>query len=62
MQLPSGFPVKIEIPIFHVINARITFSNIQVNKIFSNLEYSMIIITSVSSNFFGEKKKKWKVL
>ena len=33
MQLPSGFPVKIEIPIFHVINARITFSNIQVNKI-----------------------------
>ena len=30
MQLPSGFPVKIEIPLFHVINARITFSNIQV--------------------------------
>jgi len=29
MQLPSGFPVKIEIPLFHVINARITFSNIQ---------------------------------
>ena len=30
MQLPSGFPVKIEIPLFHVINAQITFSNIQV--------------------------------
>lgn len=29
MQLPSGFPVKIEIPLFHVINAQITFSNIQ---------------------------------
>ncbi|XP_017780401.1 PREDICTED: ankyrin repeat domain-containing protein 13D isoform X2 [Nicrophorus vespilloides] len=28
MQLPSGFPVKIEIPLFHVINARITFGNI----------------------------------
>ncbi|XP_046395552.1 ankyrin repeat domain-containing protein 13D isoform X4 [Ischnura elegans] len=28
MQLPSGFPVKIEIPIFHVLNARITFGNI----------------------------------
>jgi len=29
MQLPSGFPVKIEIPLFHVLNARITFMNIQ---------------------------------
>jgi len=29
MQLPSGFPVKIEIPLFHVLNARITFINIQ---------------------------------
>lgn len=28
MQLPSGFPVKIEIPLFHVMNARITFGNI----------------------------------
>ncbi|XP_050309299.1 ankyrin repeat domain-containing protein 13D isoform X2 [Anthonomus grandis grandis] len=28
MQLPSGFPVKIEIPLFHVLNARITFGNI----------------------------------
>ena len=25
---PSGFPVKIEIPLFHVLNARITFGNI----------------------------------
>ncbi|XP_022126775.2 ankyrin repeat domain-containing protein 13D [Pieris rapae] len=28
LQLPSGFPVKIEIPLFHVINARISFGNI----------------------------------
>ncbi|XP_034951703.1 ankyrin repeat domain-containing protein 13D isoform X2 [Chelonus insularis] len=28
MLLPSGFPVKIEIPLFHVLNARITFGNI----------------------------------
>lgn len=25
---PSGFPVKIEIPLFHVLNAKITFGNI----------------------------------
>lgn len=28
LQLPSGFPVKIEIPLFHVLNAKITFGNI----------------------------------
>ncbi|XP_078680188.1 ankyrin repeat domain-containing protein 13D-like [Branchiostoma floridae x Branchiostoma belcheri] len=28
LQLPSGFPVKIEIPLFHVLNARITFGNL----------------------------------
>lgn len=28
LQLPSGFPVKIEIPLLHVLNARITFGNI----------------------------------
>ncbi|XP_011144547.1 ankyrin repeat domain-containing protein 13D isoform X2 [Harpegnathos saltator] len=28
MQLPAGFPVKIEIPLFHILNARITFGNI----------------------------------
>ena len=25
---PAGFPVKIEIPLFHVLNARVTFGNI----------------------------------
>lgn len=28
MQLPSGFPVKIEIPLFHVLNACVTFGNV----------------------------------
>ena len=28
MQLPSGFPVKVEIPLFHVLNAVITFGNV----------------------------------
>jgi len=41
MQLPSGFPVKIEIPLFHVINARITFSNIQA------LDSSVTGVTSI---------------
>ncbi|CAL8078694.1 unnamed protein product [Calicophoron daubneyi] len=27
-QLPSGFPVKIEIPLYHVLNARISFGNL----------------------------------
>ncbi|XKL59351.1 hypothetical protein PGB90_000367 [Kerria lacca] len=28
MQFPAGFPVKIEIPLFHVMNAQISFNNI----------------------------------
>lgn len=28
MQLPSGFPIKIEIPLFHVLNACVTFCNV----------------------------------
>ncbi|XP_072163526.1 ankyrin repeat domain-containing protein 13D-like [Diadema setosum] len=32
LQLPAGFPVKIEIPIFHVINACITFGNLYAKK------------------------------
>ncbi|CAH1802482.1 unnamed protein product [Owenia fusiformis] len=28
LTLPAGFPVKIEIPLFHVLNAKITFGNI----------------------------------
>ncbi|CAJ0559483.1 unnamed protein product, partial [Mesorhabditis spiculigera] len=28
LQLPAGFPAKIEIPLFHVVSAKITFGNI----------------------------------
>ncbi|XP_041670274.1 ankyrin repeat domain-containing protein 13B isoform X2 [Cheilinus undulatus] len=28
LRLPPGFPVKIEIPLYHILNARITFSNV----------------------------------
>lgn len=28
MQLPSGFPIRVEIPLFHVLNAVITFDNV----------------------------------
>uniref|UniRef100_A0A8C2AKX5 Ankyrin repeat domain 13A n=1 Tax=Cyprinus carpio TaxID=7962 RepID=A0A8C2AKX5_CYPCA len=28
LRFPPGFPVKIEIPLFHVLNARITFGNV----------------------------------
>lgn len=28
LQLPSGFPVRISIPLFHMINAQITFCNV----------------------------------
>lgn len=28
LHLPAGFPVKIEIPLFHVLNAKVTFGNI----------------------------------
>uniref|UniRef100_A0A4W4G2H4 Ankyrin repeat domain-containing protein n=1 Tax=Electrophorus electricus TaxID=8005 RepID=A0A4W4G2H4_ELEEL len=28
LRLPPGFPIKIEIPLFHVLNARVTFSNL----------------------------------
>ncbi|TSN57722.1 Ankyrin repeat domain-containing protein 13B [Bagarius yarrelli] len=28
LRLPPGFPIKIEIPIYHILNARITFGNL----------------------------------
>ncbi|KAL4223353.1 Ankyrin repeat domain-containing protein 13D [Mactra antiquata] len=31
LQLPAGFPIKIEIPLFHVLTAKITFGNIFAN-------------------------------
>ncbi|XP_006818094.1 LOW QUALITY PROTEIN: ankyrin repeat domain-containing protein 13D-like [Saccoglossus kowalevskii] len=32
LQLPAGFPVKIEIPLFHILNARITFGNLNATQ------------------------------
>ncbi|XP_038059948.1 ankyrin repeat domain-containing protein 13D-like [Patiria miniata] len=32
LQLPAGFPVKIEIPLFHILNASITFGNLYANR------------------------------
>lgn len=32
LQLPAGFPVKIEIPLFHVINASVTFGNLYAKR------------------------------
>lgn len=55
MQLPSGFPVKIEIPLFHILNAVVTFSNVfgidnpvpQVTKMEENDRISCTIDESV---------------
>ena len=66
MQLPSGFPVKIEIPLFHLINARITFSNIQVTFI---LEKSIDINKSIGVTIYNcqiqaiiKKRKTFEVM
>ncbi|XP_022108825.1 ankyrin repeat domain-containing protein 13D-like isoform X2 [Acanthaster planci] len=32
LQLPTGFPVKIEIPLFHILNACITFGNLYAHR------------------------------
>lgn len=34
LQLPSGFPVKIEIPLYRVITAKVTFGNIHGTNVF----------------------------
>lgn len=40
MQLPSGFPVRIEIPLFHVLNACVTFGNVfGLDQPVKNVEY-----------------------
>lgn len=28
MQLPAGFPIRVEIPLFHILNACVTFGNV----------------------------------
>jgi len=61
MQLPSGFPVKIEIPLFHVLNARITFMNIQsldekVDGVTSFGEDSGLVSVDISDSVFEVPK------
>uniref|UniRef100_A0A8C5FR43 Ankyrin repeat domain 13A n=1 Tax=Gadus morhua TaxID=8049 RepID=A0A8C5FR43_GADMO len=46
LNFPPGFPVKIEIPLFHVLNARITFGS--VNKCGTE-EQVMVTLTSLTS-------------
>lgn len=51
---PAGFPVKIEIPLFHVINARITFGNIfSLNEPVDGI----LIIDDPNSDVNGPKKQ-----
>ncbi|XP_061134658.1 ankyrin repeat domain-containing protein 13A [Syngnathus typhle] len=47
LKFPPGFPIKIEIPLFHVLNARITFGN--VNKCSTEEEASKTPATTPSS-------------
>ncbi|KAM9743546.1 ankyrin repeat domain-containing protein 13A [Menidia menidia] len=52
LKFPPGFPVKIEIPLFHVLNAKITFGN--VNKCSTEEEASTGAATPTSS---GEEEE-----
>lgn len=47
LQLPAGFPVKIEIPLFHIVSARITFS--AVNATGPHVSYN-VSLNEVSSS------------
>ncbi len=51
---PSGYPVKIEIPLFHVLNARITFCNIF--ALTSPVEGVSVINESAAEDTDGSKK------
>lgn len=63
MQLPSGFPVKVEIPLFHVLNALITFGNVfaletpvqHVTNIKEEDERLSCVIDGASFSFFNKK-------
>lgn len=52
LKFPPGFPVKIEIPLFHVLNARITFGN--VNKCSTEEEASTTAAATPTSS--GEEE------
>lgn len=56
LKFPPGFPVKIEIPLFHVLNARITFGN--VNKCTTEEEaIATPAATPTSSGCSGEEEE-----
>ncbi|XP_061527624.1 ankyrin repeat domain-containing protein 13A isoform X1 [Phycodurus eques] len=48
LKFPPGFPIKIEIPLFHVLNARITFGN--VNKCSTEEEANITPAATPSSS------------
>ncbi|XP_010768942.1 ankyrin repeat domain-containing protein 13A [Notothenia coriiceps] len=53
LNFPPGFPVKIEIPLFHVLNARITFGN--VNK--CSTEEEAIATPAATPTSSGEEEE-----
>lgn len=56
LKFPPGFPVKIEIPLFHVLNARITFGN--VNKCSTEEEVSTTAAATPTSSGEGEEEEE----
>uniref|UniRef100_A0A8R1IJX5 Ankyrin repeat domain-containing protein n=1 Tax=Caenorhabditis japonica TaxID=281687 RepID=A0A8R1IJX5_CAEJA len=45
LQLPAGFPIKIEIPLFHIVSARVAFQNVNVaGKYVAPLEGNNVFI------------------
>ncbi|XP_051923734.1 ankyrin repeat domain-containing protein 13A [Hippocampus zosterae] len=55
LKFPPGFPIKIEIPLFHVLNARITFGN--VNKCSTEEEASITPAATPSSTGDDEEAR-----
>ncbi|CAF0710714.1 unnamed protein product [Brachionus calyciflorus] len=58
LQLPSGFPVKIEIPLYRVITAKVTFGNIHASD--NNVEYVTPIRNFLPTNSLNVKKSESK--
>uniref|UniRef100_A0A1A7WZF4 Ankyrin repeat domain 13A n=1 Tax=Iconisemion striatum TaxID=60296 RepID=A0A1A7WZF4_9TELE len=49
LNFPPGFPVKIEIPLFHVLNARITFGNLNKCRTEKEEEEEVVVSTSAAA-------------
>ncbi|KAG7479599.1 ankyrin repeat domain-containing protein 13B [Solea senegalensis] len=52
LRLPPGFPVKIEIPLYHILNARITFSNL------NGCEEGMTVRTDNEVGVDGDRQRE----